>query len=186
MIWLPALLHRISTPPYSRMVLRDCCFHGIFIGHVDRKAEQLAARGGGDLGRCRLRPRLLQIGDHDPGALRGKALGHAAADARSRAGNDCYFSLLSACVTSPCKRNWKHRSCSPIPDTARRGDRDIRDAAVFTAPVMSVGSKVLAMILSGATPCSTQSTTAPKASKCVAPGPPPQCAMPGTMNKRTD
>ena len=72
---------------------RDCFLHGIFIGHVGDQAEKLAARGGGDLGCCCLRPRLLKIGDHYLGALGGKALGHAATYARSRAGNDCYFSF---------------------------------------------------------------------------------------------
>jgi hypothetical protein len=75
MIWLPALLQRISTPPYSRMVLGDGFLHGVFIGHVHRQAEHLAARGGGDLGRCGFRPRLLQIGNHYPGALRRQSAG---------------------------------------------------------------------------------------------------------------
>ena len=71
----------------------DCFLHCIFVGHVDGQAEQLATRGRRELGCCSLRLRLLKIGDHDLGALGGKALGNAAADARSRAGDDCCFSL---------------------------------------------------------------------------------------------
>ena len=70
-----------------------CRLHCLFVGYVHRHSEHLAAGMGRDLSCGRLRMRLLEVSDHHPGALGSKALCNAAADARSRSGDDCCFAL---------------------------------------------------------------------------------------------
>ena len=70
-----------------------CGVDSIFIGHVHGNSTYLTACCSCDFSRGRLRPRPVQISDHHACALCSKALRNAEADAGSRAGDDCCFSL---------------------------------------------------------------------------------------------
>ena len=80
----PALLTRTSMRPNFSVTAATIVGHRFLAGDVDPQADGAAAeflRGG-------LGGLLVDVGDHDGGALGGEFLGDAAADAAAGAGDD--------------------------------------------------------------------------------------------------
>ena len=97
------------------------------------------------------------------------------------------------------KRNWLRRPCCLFHSSEPPSDRHRADASFERRWPDSIPTLYfVAIICSGATPFSTHCSSAAAISCCgspcaaaelpklLGPGPPPQCCIPGTMNRRTN